>query len=144
MLTQAEADDFIQMVKHFVRPPATITIPPGIDETHELASLDDRERFLLDVWRGTLRLRKLKFQNRVRTVIVLARLDIDGARHTNPDGQMIEGTHLHLFREGYDDKWAYPVNADVFTLLTDPGTTFQEFCAFCNIESPPSVQGVIV
>ncbi|HEX3739880.1 MAG TPA: hypothetical protein VHV29_09145 [Terriglobales bacterium] len=144
MITQAEADDFMQMVKHFVRPPATITIPPGIDETHELASLDDRERFLLDVWRGTLRLAKLKFQNRVRTVIVLARLDVDGSPHTNPDGQTIPGTHLHVFREGYDDKWAYPVSSSVFTLLTDPGTTFQEFCAFCNIESAPSVQGVIV
>jgi hypothetical protein len=144
MLTQAEANELMHMVKHFVRPPATITIPPGVDETHELASLDDRERFLLDVWRGTLRLTKLKFQNRVRTVIVLARLDIDGAPHTNPDGQMITGTHLHLFREGFDDKWAYPIDPGVFTVLRDPGTTFQEFCTFCNIESPPSVQGVIV
>jgi hypothetical protein len=92
----------------------------------------------------TLRLAKLKFQNRVRTVIVLARLDVDGSPHTNPDGQTIPGTHLHLFREGYDDKWAYPLNPGVFTLLTDPGTTFQEFCAFCSIESAPSVQGVIV
>ncbi len=79
MLTQAEADQFIQMAKHFIRPPASISIPPGMDETYELAALDDRERFLLDVWRGTLRLTKLKFQNRVRTVVVLVRLDVDGA-----------------------------------------------------------------
>jgi hypothetical protein len=143
MLTQAETDQFMQMAKHFVRPPASVTIPPGIDETHELASLDDRERFLLDIWRGTIRLTKLKFQNRVRTVIVLVRLDIDGAPHTNPDGQRLPGTHLHLFREGYDDKWAHPVDPNVFTLLSDPGATFQEFCAFCKIEIPPPVQGVI-
>jgi hypothetical protein len=143
MLTQAEADQFIQMAKHFIRPPASISIPPGVDETYELAALDDRERFLLDVWRGTLRLTKLKFQNRVRTVVVLVRLDVDGAPHTNPDGQKLSGTHLHLFREGYDDKWAFAVDANAFTLLSDPGTTFQEFCAFCKIESPPSVQGVI-
>jgi hypothetical protein len=143
MLTQAEAEQFIQMAKHFVRPPASISVPPGVDETYELAALDDRERFLLDVWRGTFRLTKLKFQNRVRTVVVLVGLDVDGAPHTNPDGQRLSGTHLHLFREGYDDKWAYAVDGKAFTLLSDPGTTFQEFCAFCKIESPPPVQGVI-
>jgi hypothetical protein len=42
-----------------------------------------------------------------------------------------------------DDRWAYPVDSNTFTLLSDPGTTFQEFCAFCQIESPPPVQGVI-
>jgi hypothetical protein len=51
---------------------------------------------------------------------------------------------LHLFREGYDDKWAHPIDPKIFTLLSDPGTTFQEFCTLCNIESPPPVQGVIV
>jgi len=111
MLTQAEANQFMQMAKHFVRPPASVTIPPGIDETHELAGLDDRERFLLDIWRGTFRLRKLKFQNRVRTVIVLVRLDVDGAPHTNPDGQRLPGTHLHLFREGYGQHFRLPVDS---------------------------------
>jgi hypothetical protein len=143
MLTQAEADRFMQMAKRFVRPPSSISLPVGVDETYDLAAVDDREKFLLDVWRGTLRLTKLKFQNRVRTVAVLVRLDIDGAPHTNPDGQRLSGTHMHLFKEGYDDRWAYPVDPRSFTLLSDPSTTFLEFCAFCKIESPPPVQGVI-
>lgn len=143
MLTQAEAEQLIQMVKHFVNAPAVISIPPGADDTYELAGPNDREKFLLDVWRGTLRLTKLRFQDRVRTVVVLVRLDVDGAPHSNPDGQRLAGTHLHIFREGFDDRWAYPVDPIVFTLLSDPGTTFQEFCAFCKIESPPPVQGVI-
>jgi len=54
MLTQAEADQFMAMTKHFVRPPAAITIPPGADDTYELADPNDREKFLLDVWRGTI------------------------------------------------------------------------------------------
>jgi len=142
MLTQAEADLFLQTAKHFVRPPATIDIPSGVDETYELADPNDRERFLLDVWRGTLRLSKLKFQNRVRTAIILVRLDVDGAPHTNPDGVRLPGTHLHLYQEGYDDKWAYPVDSEVFNLLSDPGKTFHDFCTYCHIESPPPVQGV--
>ena len=144
MLTQTEADQFMQMVKHFVRPPATITIPPGADDTYELAGPNNRETFLLDVWRGTLRLSKLKYQNRVQTAVILVRLDVDGAPHTNPDGVRLSGRHLHLFKEGFDDKWAYPVNQAIFSMLSDPGTTFHEFCAFCKIEAPPPVQGVII
>jgi hypothetical protein len=119
MLSQVEADQFMLMSKRFVHPPSTVSIPPGTDDTYELAGPGDRERFLLDVWRGTLRLSKLKFQNRVRTAIVLVRLDVDGAPHTNPDGVSLPGTHLHLFREGYDDRWAYPVDPSLFTLLGD-------------------------
>lgn len=144
MLTQLEADQYLQMAKHFIQPPATITIPPGTDESHELASADDRERFLLDIWRGTLRLTKFKFQNRVRTSIVLVRLDIDGAPHTNPDGQRLAGTHLHLFTEGYEDRWARAIDPKIFTSLNDPAATFQEFCSYCKIESPPPVQGFII
>jgi hypothetical protein len=144
MLTQAEADEFLQMVKHIVRPPSTITIPPGSDDTYELAGPNNREVFLLDVWRGTLRLSKLKYQNRVQTAVILVRLDIDGAPHTNPNGERLSGTHLHLFKEGFDDKWAYPVDLLMFSLLTDPGKTFHHFCAFCNIEAPPPVQGFII
>ncbi len=143
MLTQAEADQLMQMAKHFVRPPATITIPPGADDTYELADSNDREKFLLDIWRGTLRLSKLKFQNRVRATVVLVRLDVDGAPHTNPDGVRLSGAHVHLFKEGYDDKWAYPADPKTFTLLSDPGKTLHDFCGYCKIESPPPVQGVI-
>ena len=144
MLTQTEADQFMQMVKHFVRPPATITIPPGADDTYELAGPNNRETFLLDVWRGTLRLSKLKYQNRVQTAVILVRLDVDGAPHTNPDGEKLLATHMHLFKEGFDDRWAHPVDHAKFSMPSDPGTTFHEFCAFCKIEAPPPVQGVII
>jgi len=39
MLTQTEADQFMAMEKHFLRPPAAIAIPPGADDTYELAGL---------------------------------------------------------------------------------------------------------
>jgi len=143
-LTQAEAELLMRMAKRFVRPPATISLPAGIDGSYELASPDGREKFLLDVWRGTLRLSKLRFQNRARKIIVLVRLDVNGAPHTNPDGTTLLGTHLHIFREGYDDRWALAVDPDKFSSVDDPGKTFQEFCAFCNIEGAPPIQEVIL
>src|SRR5205814_10608034 len=118
MLTQSEADKLTAIEKLFVKP-ETISLPPGSDLTHELVSNDKQEQFLLDLWRGTFRLSKLKFQNRARQVIVLVRLDVDGAPHTNPDGQKLGGTHIHYYREGYDDRWALPLDLTVFSDTAD-------------------------
>ena len=85
MLTQAEADFLIRMQKSFAEP-VTISLPAGADLTHELIGSDKKEKFLLDLSRGTIRLSKVKFQTRGRAVIVLVRLDLDGSPHTNPDG----------------------------------------------------------
>src|SRR5260370_38109312 len=112
MLTQGEADKLIAIRKLWVSP-ETISLPPGSDLTYELVSDDKQEQFLLDLWRGTLRLSKLKFQNRARQVVILVRLDVDGAPHTNPDGQRLGGTHIHIYREGYDDRWAYTLDANI-------------------------------
>ena len=122
MLTQAEADALIAMRKTFTEMGA-ILLPPGVDSTRELVGDDEQERFLLDLWRGTFRLSKLKFQERARKVIVLVRLDVDGSPHTNPDGERMGGTHLHRYREGYEDKWAAPLDRGLFTNLGDAART---------------------
>jgi hypothetical protein len=136
MLTQLEADTLIDMKKTFVKR-GTISIPHGTDQTHDLIGDDNRERFLLDLWRGTLRLSKLKFQTRGHIVIVLARLDIDGAPHTNPDGQILNGSHLHVYREGYEDKWAFPLSHDDFRNTSNIRQIFEDLCRYCNIETLP-------
>ena len=143
MLTQTEADALIAMEKEFVRP-VTISIPPGADQTHELVGDDKRERFLLDLWRGTLRLSKIKYQTRGRKVIVLVRLDIDGAPHTNPDGTKLNGTHIHLYREGFEDKWAFPIDPGKFGNPSDIQRTLEDFHRYCNIKNPPPFQGVLL
>jgi hypothetical protein len=93
VLTQSEADVLIAMTKSFASA-AAISISPGVDDTRELIGAAPKERFLLDIGRSTFRLSKLRFQTRGRQVIVLIRLDIDGAPHTNPDGVRLSGTHF--------------------------------------------------
>lgn len=139
MITQAEADSLIAMSKQFAGS-ATIILSPGIDESYDLIGDDKHERFLLDVWRGTLRLTKYKYQNRARTAIVLVRLDIDGSPHTNPNGQKIGGTHIHVYREGFETRWAFPLDRDVFHNLTNPTGLLTEFCGYCNIQNLPPIQ----
>jgi hypothetical protein len=70
--------------------------------------------FLLDVTLYQIKLTKATFQNRARAVIILYRLDIDGAPHRNPDDQEVPCPHLHVYREGFGDKWATPAPTDKF------------------------------
>lgn len=141
MLSQAEADALLGAAKRFVSP-RVIRLAPGADATHDLVGTHDGadETFLLDLWRGVKKAAKLKYQTRGRKVIVLARIDIAGAPHTNPDGTRIDGTHLHVYREGYDDRWAFPLEAQRFTDPADPETALLDFCRFCNIVDAPTVQ----
>lgn len=117
-----------------------ITLLPSSDLTLDLIGNGNRERFLLDLWRGTFKLSKIKYQTRGRQIIVLARLDINGAPHTNPDGEKIVGTHLHIYKEGFDDKWAYPLDPEQFSNPADIGLTLENFCEFCNISGLPPYQ----
>jgi hypothetical protein len=79
-------------------------------------------------------------QNRARQVVVLVRLDLAGPTHRNPDGEEVPCPHLHLYREGYGDKWAKPLPADIFSAPTDLWATLQAFQVFCNITQPPHIE----
>lgn len=112
----------------------------GQREELELLSADKREKFILDLSRGRVEIRRVKMQNRARNTVVLARLDLNGRTHTNPDDQEIATPHLHLYREGHGDKWAFPVPPDKFTNLDDIWATLHDFMRFCNITIPPIIK----
>ncbi len=147
MLTQFEANVLMAIVKRLINPPPVLSIPPGADDRYELVAVTGREKFILDVQRGILRLSRLTLNERVRTCIVLVRLDIDGRPHTNPDGIEIGRSHLHVYREGFEEKWALPLSEVttpegklIFSDASDNAKIFQSFCAYCHIENPPTVQ----
>ncbi|NLE44016.1 MAG: hypothetical protein GX620_04795 [Chloroflexi bacterium] len=104
-----------------------------------LQSPDKREQFLLDVSRGRIDLMKVSMQNRARHVVVLVRLDLGSAPHRNPDGGEVAAPHLHLYREGFGDKWAEPVDVTRFSATDDLWQTLEDFMAFCNITRTPYI-----
>lgn len=138
-LTQAEADALIALEKHRVNEERNDFPMGGQSLVLPLQSADRREQFLLDVSRGRIDLLKVKMQNRGRQVVVLVRLDLGGAPHRNPDGEEIAVPHLHMYREGFGDKWAEPVPADHFRNTSDLWTTLEDFLRFCNITEPPHI-----
>ena len=143
-LTQAEADSLLAMEKH--RVDDKVWSPPhrGGSVTVPLLSVDGRESFLLDLRRGRIKLAKCTYQNRARQVFILARLDVGGAPHRNPDDEVIQCPHLHVYREGYNDRWAIPVPQDRFPNPDDAPQTLQDFMNYCNVTLPPVMQLVLV
>lgn len=138
-ILQAEADALITMKKIKVN-----------DDVHEypdlggslripLISEDKREEFMVDITRGKIEIAKGTLQNRARQVIILLRLDYGGALHRNPDEEEIPCPHLHIYREGYGDKWAVPIPTHDFPNIHDHWQTLQDFMRYCNITDKPKI-----
>lgn len=140
-LAKKRSDD---IRRDFPIPGETLTIP--------VESLDGREKFQLDINRGRIRLTKCTYQERYQSINVLVRLDLDGPPHTNPEvhvpprpflipynGSTLRTPHLHLYFEGYLDKWAIPLPAR-FSNIDDLFTAFEDFCGFCNISLVPLIK----
>lgn len=141
MLTQAEADALIAMEKRFSEGDAIAFPTAGETIQRMLVSTNRRERFVLDVHRASIKLTKCTCQTRGRTVVVLVRLDIDGRTHTNPDQTSVGPTHIHLYREGFGDKWAFQLPLDRFQSPGNLVQTLRELLDYCNVVDAPSIEG---
>lgn len=143
VLEQSEADRLLDARKWFSRTVGVIDLHPGVEQEYRLRSSVPQEVFHLDVRRNSVRLSKVTYQHRVRVEVRLARLDLGGSPHRNPppNYDRIPTPHLHLYREGYGDKWAYPLGSfDFVTDPTDYSRTLREFCDWCNIDGVPGIQ----
>ena len=138
-LTQEEADKLMAMEKRAVDEKEWLFPAPGDRFAVPLTSLDRRENFVLDVTRFQIKLSKATYQNRARVAIILYRLDIDGAPHRNPDGEEIPCPHLHVYREGFGDKWAIEAPPEIFPDTSDLVITLEAFMQHCNITEPPII-----
>ena len=138
-LTQAEADALMIMQKRTADGHAKMFPVPGGKLVLELESVDRTEDFLLDVTRSRIEFSRISYQNRGRSVIVLKRLDLNGPPHRNPDDKTVPCPHLHVYREGFGDKWAEAVPSGRFTDLNNLSQTLSEFMTECNVVEPPTV-----
>jgi hypothetical protein len=140
-ITQVEAGALIDMLKVRVSDETWNYPLSGGNVSIPLISKDKKESFWLDVRRGRIDLLKGTYQNRARQVVVLVRLDFGGSAHRNPDDSEIESPHLHLYREGYGDKWAFPLPDGTFTDRENLMNLLGDFMRYCNISEPPQIQG---
>jgi hypothetical protein len=140
LLSQTEADAFIAMAKVKTDDAEWDYPIAGQSLAIPLTSEDRRTNFFLDLGRGRIVFAKGKYQNRVHQSVVLVRLDFGGAPHRNPDGTEMPCPHLHVYREGYGDKWAVPIPVEKFPNITDAWATLADFMKYCSIIEPPTIK----
>lgn len=104
-----------------------------------LTSPNRNESFILDVTRSRIELAKCTHQNRVEQTIVLLRLDVGSGGHWNPDNTQVGPDHLHIYREGYADKFAVAL-PDELANIEDRWELLHRFMEYCNIVEPPIFQ----
>src|SRR5258708_1072693 len=131
-LTQHQRSAVIEMEKQRVDDKEWSFPSPGDRVAIPLTSLDKRENFMLDVTRSQIKLTKATYQNRARQAIILMRLDLDGPPHRNPDDQEIPCPHLHVYKEGFADKWVMPAPLDRYSSPLDLFATCDAFMEHCN------------
>ena len=156
-ITQTDADFFFAMEK-FPEEDKEYQFPSSGDKlTLTFTSSDKRESFLFDIYRGLIRITKVTYQNRVRKAYILRRLDWDGAMHVNPEvetvpfsflepynGKEIPCPHLHIYVEGFGEKWAVPAS-DIFdTNNKDIYEMMEQFFNYCNVKQFPNIKKTLL
>jgi len=137
LLSQADADALLKMEK----------IPASLDQFDfpdmgghlevPLVSRDQREHFLLDIHRKRIAL-TTNYQTRARKVVVLARLDF-ASPHRNPDGSEVGVPHLHLYREGFGDKWAVELPSGMLSDSQNSWQVLLDFMCYCGVTQRPNI-----
>ena len=128
-LTTEEAKDLIEMLKKYADKKRLDFPSPGNRIQFSVIGDTNQDRFAVNVYRQRINSEGCTFQGRTESDnIVLMRLDVNPTGvHTNPDGEKINGTHLHIYTEDYDERYAIEFdteNKDLFELCF---TFFKKF-----------------
>ncbi len=108
-LTQADFDFLMGIEKEFEDKSTIFLGPAPLQWSRKIKTTATHDTFLLDFYRGSFRIQKYTFNHRYRQTFSVFRYDSYGV-HTNPDGQVVDVPHIHLYKEGYGDKFAYPAS----------------------------------
>lgn len=152
MLTQSEADALFAMPKKPKSSNPLVFPHAGGKLLAEFVSLDGREVFLFNINRASIAVSKCTYQKRARQVEILRRLDIGGSAHPNPEvetvpleflapynGLEIPCPHLHIYVEGFADKWAVPAPDDLINTNANLYAVMESFLRYCNVQEMPNI-----
>lgn len=140
MLTNNDFNNIMSMAKKF-EDMSTIVLPAnGGKINRNLSSTSSNDEFILNIERGRINLKKVKYQTRHKsTNTPLIRIDTTGPRHQNPDGEYIECPHIHIYKENYGDKWAFPLDKNLFTDTDNLSNLLKDFLIYFNVEEIPGI-----
>ncbi|MDD6598784.1 hypothetical protein [Anaerovibrio sp.] len=137
-ITQEEADT-LRTIEKYLANPQNIKIPK-MRETRIYPAYHkcyNKRRDDLDVsaYRGGIDENKVSYRLIYKKSVLLIRIDTnDKTAHINPDKSFIPPMtpHIHVYREGYGDKFAYPLPAEFSSKGADIEKLFIEFLQYSN------------
>lgn len=121
-LTQNEADRLLKMLKKTLI--AEIDFPDMNSSTEfDVQGDTKQDLFTIKIFRSKIKYNKYTFGAKIKKdSILLLELHINPSNpHSNPDGTKIVGSHWHIYKEGFDRKFAFPavnINDDDFVINT--------------------------
>lgn len=107
-LTQKEADELLHMLKKSLV--EAINFPSKNSSTEfDVQGTSKRDIFTVKIHRGKIRHNKYSIGARIKKDgVILLELHINpGNVHVNPDGEKIIGSHWHIYKEGYEHRYAF-------------------------------------
>ena len=133
-LSQLEADSLMSVKKLFEDKSAITVNRPYKVERKLVSATNVSDIFYLNINETAIEFGKYTVNNRFFSIpLVRICIDTDGV-HENPDGKHIKGSHIHIYKEKYGDKFAKTLSECNIT-----GTTtvqiLTQFLEFCNIET---------
>lgn len=135
-LDQGTADYLIGCRKIYAHPDCVIKIATGDSKEIDFYAQDNRkEAFRVLVNGHSRNPKKLTIQLMARHSVVLLRLDTVGV-HQNPDGEIVKGLHLHVYRQHHDARFASS-NPREFQSKPDPLALIVPFLEYCNCIQVP-------
>lgn len=140
--TQAEADRLLALPKRYEgQDPVNF---PGIGDGELSLALASSERgcsFQLRCGHDRIHFDAYKAHLSSRKTIGLMRLEVASPRpHANPDGEILHGSHLHYYREGFNLRWARPLPPELAEVEDKPDQLLDRFMDLCHITRKPVFQ----
>ena len=108
-ISQQDIDVLLKMIKKSLVD--SVAFPEkGKKVEFEVASVTDDSLFKVSIFRGSINSLKYNIGARIiKNGIPLLELHVEPSnRHYNPDGEVIEGSHWHIYSEEYGRGMAFP------------------------------------
>ena len=109
VLTDAEARRMLELLKEALSP-KSITLNKGEKASFEASSTTSPDRFRIQINRGARNEKKVEIvalPKGIPQTILELHLH-PNQPHRNPDGELVKGSHWHVYSEEYGRRWAYP------------------------------------
>lgn len=141
-----EIEELIYEIKEFSKKIQTINLQckNGYKFKEELNSNDGKNTYNLYLSYGKINIEKISINTvHKQSNKVIVRLDLGNQRHINPDGTIITSDHIHIYKDGYDEKFAYTLDSNEFKSLfpdrKDRTALLKAYLEFIKVMSIPKI-----